>query len=198
MKLHFLITGLVLLFLASFLMVYSRAPQVIGLEGFMDAASTQSMISKLEKDLADMKSKDPSADNSALVMQITELKQKLAQMIGASSSNPAATVGGFTSYFLEEAGGSGPAYQPIGAFDGVKLVPSNGESQYRNTLPNEPLMGPAFKVGDDNLFMFKNNQCKPECCGASYACDGGCVCSTPEQRKMINMRGGNRTVEDGF
>lgn len=104
----------------------------------------------------------------------------------------------FTSYFLNEAGGAGKGYAPIGAFDGVKLVPSNGVSQYRSTLPNEPLMGPAFEVGPDSLFMFKNNQCKPECCGASFACDGGCVCSTPDQRKMINQRGGNRTVEDGF
>lgn len=189
MKLHFLLTGLVLLFLASFLMVYSRAPQVVGLEGFMDAAQQKAMLDSLEKELADMKAKDPSKDTSALVTQIDELRANLAKPPSAS---------GFTSYFLEEAGGAGPAYQPIGAFDGVKLVPSNGQSQYRNTLPNEPLMGPAFQVGNDNLFMFKNNQCKPECCGASYACDGGCVCSTPEQRKMINMRGGNRTTEDGF
>jgi hypothetical protein len=198
MKLHFLLTGLVLLFLASFLMVYSRAPQVVGLEGFEDAAALTTKIATKEAQLAQMKVEEPSTDNSALVMEINDLKIQLAKMEGAPSSNPVATMGGFTSYFLEEAGGSGPAYQPIGAFDGVKLVPSNGQSQYRNTLPNEPLMGPAFKVGDDNLFMFKNNQCKPECCGASYACDGGCVCSTPEQRKMINMRGGNRTVEDGF
>jgi len=47
--------------------------------------------------------------------------------------------------------------------------------------------------------MFKNNQCKPECCGASFSCDGGCVCTTPEQRDLINQRGGNRTQpDDGF
>jgi hypothetical protein len=103
---------------------------------------------------------------------------------------------GFASHLLEQSAGTGKSYEPIGAFDGVKLVPSNGVSQYRNTLPNEPLMGPAFEVGPDSLFMFKNNQCKPECCGASFACDGGCVCSTPEQRRLINTRGGNRTVEE--
>jgi hypothetical protein len=146
MKLPFLITGLILIFVASFLMVYSGMPSR---EGFSNC--TRKSV----------------AEN-------------------------------FTSYFLSEAGGSGSSYQPMGAFDGVKLVPNNGVSQYRNTLPNEPLMGPAFEVGNDSLFMFKNNQCKPECCGASYACDGGCVCSTPEQRKMINMRGGNRSMEDGF
>lgn len=150
------------------------------------------MLAKLEKELADKKANDPSARYEALEMQILELKQNLAKTEGAPSSNPAMSAG-FTSYFLEEAGGAGPAYQPIGAFDGVKLVPNNGVSQYRNTLPNEPLMGPAFKVGDDNLFMFKNNQCKPECCGASFACDGGCVCSTPDQRQYIATRGGNRT-----
>jgi len=26
----------------------------------------------------------------------------------------------------------------------------------------------------------------------------GCVCTTPDQRNYINMRGGNRTVEDGI
>jgi hypothetical protein len=198
MKLHFLLTGLVLLFLASFLMVYSRAPQVVGLEGFEDAAAIRSQLMAKKEMLNDMKQNKPSEDTSKLVEEINMLEEKLQKLEGAPSSNPTEQASYFTSYFLEEAGGSGPAYQPIGAFDGVKLVPSNGQSQYRNTLPNEPLMGPAFKVGNDNLFMFKNNQCKPECCGASYACDGGCVCSTPEQRKMINMRGGNRTVEDGF
>jgi hypothetical protein len=104
---------------------------------------------------------------------------------------------GFADYFMN-AGAYGKSYESIGPFDNVALKPSNGVSQYRNTAPNEPLMGPAFEVGPDNLFMFKNNQCKPECCGASFSCDGGCVCSTPEQRQLINMRGGNRTVEDGF
>jgi hypothetical protein len=154
MKLPFLVTGLIILFIASFLMIYTG---VSGYEGFMDKAANGKPTAEKKKDIEQ-----------------------------------------FVNYFLEEAGGYGKGYEPMGAFDNVKLVPNNGQSQYRNTLPNEPMMGPAFEVGPDSLFMFKNNQCKPECCGASYACDGGCVCSTPEQRKMINMRGGNRTVEDGF
>lgn len=156
MKLPFLLSGLILLVLASFLMMYNgTSGNYVGLEAFQDGSAS-------------------------------------------ASEKKEAAVANFTSYFLGEAGGAGKGYDPIGAFDGVKLVPSNGVSQYRNTLPNEPLMGPAFEVGPDSLFLFKNNQCKPECCGASFACDGGCVCSTPEQRKMINQRGGNRTVEDGF
>lgn len=105
---------------------------------------------------------------------------------------------GFTSYFLENAMDVGA--KPIGPFDGVKLETGNGVSSWRYNRPNEPLEGnyAPFKLGPDNLFMFKDNQCKPECCGASYACDGGCVCTTPDQRNFINSRGGNRTVEDGF
>jgi hypothetical protein len=105
---------------------------------------------------------------------------------------------GFTSYFLENAAGLDS--KPMGPFDGVRLETGNGVSSWRYNHPNEPLEGnyPPFKLGMDNLFMFKDNQCKPECCGASYACDGGCVCTTVEQRNFINSRGGNRTVEDGF
>ena len=106
---------------------------------------------------------------------------------------------GFASYFLENAADSGLGeykMEPIGAFDNIRITPNNGSS-WRGTKPNEPLMGPAFKSGPDSLFIFKNNQVKPECCDASYASDTGCVCTTPEQRNFINMRGGNRTVEDG-
>jgi len=107
---------------------------------------------------------------------------------------------GFSSYFLENAGPSGLGKskdEPIGPFDDVRVVPSNGISSWRDTDPDEPLLGPRFKPGPDSLFIFKNNQAKPECCSASYASDMGCVCTTPEQRKYINTRGGNRTVDDG-
>jgi hypothetical protein len=107
---------------------------------------------------------------------------------------------GFMGYFLENAGPSGLGkykLEPIGAFDDVRVTPNNGVSSWRGTDPNEPLLGPPFTPGPDSLFIFKNNQSKPECCSASYASDTGCVCTSPEQRNYINMRGGNRTVEDG-
>ena len=65
---------------------------------------------------------------------------------------------------------------------------------WRGTAPNEAKLGPEFEVGPDSLFMFKDNQCKPECCGASFSCSGGCVCTTERDRAMINTRGGNRTI----
>jgi len=98
----------------------------------------------------------------------------------------------FVNYFYEQAE-TGPAYKPIGEFDGIVLQTGN-ESSWRANAPNEPLNGPAFVPGPDSLFMFKNNQCKPECCGASFSCGGGCVCTTPEQRQYIASRGGNRAA----
>lgn len=104
---------------------------------------------------------------------------------------------GFTNYFLENAGGYGKGYEPIGNFDSKDVMPKNGVSAWRYTAPNEKLMGPEFEPGADSLFIFKNNQCKPECCGASFSCGGGCVCTTPQQREFIAGRGGNRTSPAG-
>jgi len=100
---------------------------------------------------------------------------------------------GFTSYFLQNGAGTGSNYKPVGSYDNVKLSTANSVSSWRGTAPDEKLMGAEFAPGPDSLFMFKNNQCKPECCGASFSCDGGCVCTTPQQRQLIASRGGNKT-----
>ena len=115
-----------------------------------------------------------------------------------NNGNNGNTSEGFNSYYLENAGGAKEKYSPVGAFDGVKLSTGNNVSGWRYTAPNEALMGAEFQPGADNLFMFKNNQCKPECCGASYSCGGGCVCTTPKQRNYIAGRGGNSTVAEGI
>jgi hypothetical protein len=104
---------------------------------------------------------------------------------------------GFTNYFLSNAGGAGNDYKPIGSFDEVKVSTGNNVSTWRYTDPNEPLMGPEFKPGPDSLFIFRDNQAKPSCCASTYSSDMGCVCTSPQQRSFINMRGGNRTMEDG-
>lgn len=103
-------------------------------------------------------------------------------------------VEGFDSFYLENAGGAREHYSPVGAFDGVKLSTGNNVSGWRYTAPNEPLTGPEFEPGADSLFMFKNNQCKPECCPSSYTCSSGCVCTTAQQRDFIASRGGNRNT----
>ena len=99
---------------------------------------------------------------------------------------------GFADYILSGAS-VGKDYEAIGTYDNVVTKPAHGQSNWRGPAPNEPLLGPEVEVGPDNLFIFKNNQCKPECCGASFSCGSGCVCTTAKQRDMIASRGGNRT-----
>jgi hypothetical protein len=103
---------------------------------------------------------------------------------------------GFASPPLSSAAGTNASYNPMGAYDGVKLPTGNNVSSWRHTAPNEKLMGAEFEPGPDSLFMFKNNQCKPECCGASFSCGGGCVCTTPKQRQYLAGRAGNRTAPE--
>ena len=98
----------------------------------------------------------------------------------------------FANYALGGAG-LGDNYTGIGPYDNVVKKPAHGLSNWRGPAPNEPLLGPEVEIGPDNLFMFKNNQCKPECCGSSFSCGGGCVCTTAKQRDFIASRGGNRT-----
>jgi len=101
---------------------------------------------------------------------------------------------GFTSFLLSNAGAAKDKYESIGGYDGIVLPTGNKVSSWRYTAPNETLIGGSeFVPGDNNLFMFKNNQCKPECCGASFSCGGGCVCTTPQQRQYLASRGGNQT-----
>jgi hypothetical protein len=99
---------------------------------------------------------------------------------------------GFVDYVLSGAS-AGVGYEAMGPYDNVLKRPEHGQSNWRGPAPNEPLLGPEVKVDQDHLFLFANNQCKPECCGASFSCGSGCVCTTPGQRDLIASRGGNRT-----
>lgn len=118
-----------------------------------------------------------------------------AMLLSQSRLIKGITPEGFVSYYLENAGAY-KDYKTMGPFDGVGLTCPDGVSKWKCNTPNEPLNGPAFEPGPDSLFMFKNNQCKPECCGASFSCGGGCVCTTPKQRQYIAERGGNRTAPE--
>lgn len=50
----------------------------------------------------------------------------------------------------------------------------------------------GLKDSKKSMFMFTHNQCHPDCCPSTYSCDKGCVCTTEQQRKLINQRGYNR------
>jgi hypothetical protein len=119
-----------------------------------------------------------------------------ALLLSRSGLISGVTPEGFANYYLENAAGAKDGYAKIGPFDSVRLSCPDGVSSWKCNTPNEPLNGPEFQPGPDSLFMFKNNQCKPSCCPSSYSCDGGCVCTSPEQRSVIAHRGGNRTAPE--
>ena len=172
MRTSILISALVLLLAANFLMMYVSPFGMTNLDGFKAG-------------------KDISGHN----FENLNLKQGFEDKKKGGNFQDLKKTEGFSTYTLANGGGAGDSYQVMGAFDGIRLKTGNSSS-WRYTSPNEPLNGPEFKPGDDSLFIFKNNQCKPECCGASFSCDGGCVCTTPQQRDYINKRGGNRTLPD--
>lgn len=133
-----------------------------------------------------------SVDTGAPILKPTNPTVKALGLGAATPPPPPAE--GFMDYLT--AGFGTPS---IGMYDGRNMAAGlmNPINQgFKKSTPNEPLAGPPVEVGPDNLFYFKNNQCKPECCGSTLACDGGCVCTTPEQRNFINTRGGNRTSGD--
>ena len=171
LKTGFILTALGLLLVANFIMmIYSP----YGAEGFV----------------SNMMEKKESFKAAAVANAV---KEGFEQMKKEGFNKDMMKKEGFTSYFLQNAGGTKDQYSPMGPYDNVTLPTGNKVSQWRYTAPDEPLQGPAFTPGPDQLFMFKSNQCKPECCGASFSCSGGCVCTTPEQRQLIASRGGNRT-----
>lgn len=202
MKVALVVTGLLLLLVANLLMVYSTAltPYLRKGEGFQNAPAMPAANAGSSTTLpapgavpaiqglnapVGVASADPMVSRNAMASTTT--------MPGAAPLKEA-----FTSYYLENGAGAKDAYEPMGAYDGVTLPTGNSVSKWRYTAPDEKLNGPEFEPGPDSLFIFKNNQCKPECCGASFSCGGGCVCTSKTQRDYINSRGGNRTQpEDG-
>ena len=196
MRTTVLIIGLVLLLVANFLMMYSSPWGMV--ERFTDASGNVVPVPTAGTSmLTDAQKKQLEAAQAAAMQQAGAMQPGSMLMNPTASTAippalPVTSVDGFTSYNLSSGAGAKDSYQPIGSFDGVKLSTGN-DSSWRYTSPNVPLRGPAFVPGPDSLFIFKNNQVKPECCGASFSGDVGCVCTTKEQREYINMRGGNRT-----
>jgi hypothetical protein len=183
MKTSVIIAGLLLVLVANILVVYYTPYGFYGTSGF-------SMYEGFQGKKFTM-TPEQKAAREARMKEIMATKNTTDTTDGFDVMS--IKVEGFDSYYLENAGGAKEQYAPVGAFDGVRLSTGNNVSNWRYTAPNESLMGPEFSPDADNLFMFKNNQCKPECCGASFSCGGGCVCTTPQQRQYIAGRGGNRT-----
>lgn len=209
MKRTVIILGLALILLANIIMVYFAPFGISPLEGFQNAVANAAGASgPVNAGAANAAAAPPAVNAAAPANSAPAVNAAPANMPDAPNANMATQnstvpgmpansgVEGFASFSPDMAGGAKEMYQPIGAFDGVKLSTGNSLSEWRYTAPNEKLMGPEFEPGPDSLFMFKSNQCKPECCGSSFSCGGGCVCTTPQQRQYIAGRGGNRSAPE--
>ena len=84
-----------------------------------------------------------------------------------------------------------PANVPL--LDKTGFVIQGAQGPLKDRISDDRyLTGPHLDGTSDtseSLFMFAKNQCKPECCPSSFSCDGGCVCTTDNQREFI-ARGG--------
>ena len=189
-KAMYLIGMLVVLFLANLAMLagLTNWPQRTR-EGFAQEIAKGNMPAKAKE----------AMDNIFPYAGLTKGHGSSAQGIAyQAGSTPGVKNREFFEDMLVTAGGSAFATAPVGSYDGLNLaagLPPSAQG-FRANHPDEPLLGPPITIDQDHLLPFTNNQCKPECCGATLSCDGGCVCSTPDQRNFINTRGGNRLSGD--
>lgn len=51
---------------------------------------------------------------------------------------------------------------------------------------------------ENTMVYFKDNEFQAECCPSTYSTSTGCACTSPEQMKYLNERGGNRTMPTEF
>jgi hypothetical protein len=113
MRTSILISALVLLLAANFLMMYVRPFGMMNTEGFKVKDASGRQLSRNMKLKQGFKAKDASGNN------FQDLKKKE----------------GFSTYTLANGGGAGDSYQVIGAFDGIRLKTGN-PSSWRYTSPN--------------------------------------------------------------
>ena len=58
--------------------------------------------------------------------------------------------------------------------------------------------GTPVPLPEGEMFLFADNEFKPECCGATFSASTGCACTSQEQIRYVNERGGNRTMPTMF
>jgi hypothetical protein len=56
-------------------------------------------------------------------------------------------------------------------------------------MPLSDFKDAPLEDGQQQMFMFAKNKCSADCCPSTYTCSGGCVCTTEQQRNLINKRG---------
>ena len=88
----------------------------------------------------------------------------------------------------------------MSSFDGLVLKTSTKPMDLLNpTRKLSALLGSSYApLNDhlandqkDNMFLFKDNTCSPSCCPSTYSCNGGCICTTEQQKKLGRQRANN-------
>ena len=79
-------------------------------------------------------------------------------------------------------------FSPVG--DGIKLTQDPVAHRYPTVDGQEG--------SPKHMFILAHNQSRPECCPSTYSNSIGCVCTTEQQRKYINTRGGNRIGDENY
>lgn len=85
-------------------------------------------------------------------------------------------------------------FGPIGVNDNRKILDprkTSDKAAYEHNVDYPSVDGTADGVR--SLSMFGYNKMSPECCPNTYSGEGGCVCETETQRKLISSRGMNKT-----
>lgn len=61
-----------------------------------------------------------------------------------------------------------------------------------------PYSLPKHKPTPEGIWFLSNTKSSPKCCkSTTYSTGAGCLCTTPNQLHFLNMRGGNRSKDDG-
>lgn len=80
------------------------------------------------------------------------------------------------------------AAEPQWVTDTKKMYSSNTVTTKRSNYH-----GTEVPLPEGEMFFFKNNQFKPDCCPATYTTSAGCACISKDQLDYLNNRGGNRS-----
>ena len=183
----YLIGMLALLFLANLAMLMGMTnwPQRTR-EGFVNCMGKKEKFANKKKEMfADMEEKKEKFANMKRREMFADMEEEKKEEEKE----------GFMDYLT-----NGFLTAPIGSWDGMNMLaglPKDAQG-FKAGTPNEPhKWGGKWGRRASPMLPFEENQCKPECCPATMACDGGgCVCTTPEDRDLINTRGGNRKHDD--
>ena len=103
--------------------------------------------------------------------------------------------------------------QTTSTFDGLKLSLKEKNQQHQ-LFPSVRITSPVgedielksdpvsdsfptvdgSKDGAKKMFMFAHNKSSLACCPSTFSDDRGCICTTDQQRNLIQRRGGNKTA----